>query len=215
MALIAANNQRLFNFITRFESSKPFIYYDSIGALTVGIGHMLAGSRHATPAQLLADAAWIHRRFGFQVNGQRASDVQVRQRVEALRAVTNHNFRGTRADYWQNVPAGSPRTELPRAAIIGLKHHDSGVRIRAVSNPGHWPGSRMANLPESVQIVIVDIAFNAGAGALRTQDKYRTFRNAIDANDFGEAERIVRRGDLHISSAARNVARADLLREAA
>lgn len=69
----------------------------------------------------------------------------------------------------------------------------------------------MSSLPEHVQIVIIDIAFNAGVGALARRLNYRAFREAINAANFRAAAVIVASGGLGISTGLRNRRRAQML----
>jgi GH24 family phage-related lysozyme (muramidase) len=215
MALITSTNPRLFDFVTAGEGRKEWIYYDDRGFLTVGIGHMLAGRRDATREEQLDDLRFIHARVGFFIGGTRATDGQIVARLTGLLKTPAGSRTGHRAEHWRTVPPGTPQVELTASGMIALKHYDLNRYIRGVSMAGGWPGNAMASLPEAAQIVIVDIAFNAGPPALRSRSNFATFRAAIDARDFSAAAAIVGRGDLRISTANRNQRRATLLRAAA
>jgi GH24 family phage-related lysozyme (muramidase) len=69
----------------------------------------------------------------------------------------------------------------------------------------------MAGLQKDVQIVLVDMAFNAGMGALSRPNRFQHFRELINRRDYAAAAAHVRAGGLGMSRQERNDARADRL----
>lgn len=212
MAVITATNPRLFDFVTQWEARIPWMYLDSKGFPTVGIGHLIGKISTATREQMKQDALDIHRRVSFFSGGSLATETQVIQRLYGLQSVPEAHRRNYRAEYWRDQPPGTPQVELTEAGMRGLKHHDLGLRITGLRH--NWPGAAMASLPEAVQIVLVDIAYNAGVGSLR-RGNMQEFRSAVNARDFARAAHVVGRGDFPIRSRPqRNRKRAEMLRRA-
>ncbi len=70
----------------------------------------------------------------------------------------------------------------------------------------------MANLPEHVQIVLMDIAFNTGVRGLGTRSNLQRLRDAVDARNFEEAAIFLGSGSFPISRHDRNIGRAAMMR---
>ncbi len=213
MPLIQSTNQQLYDFLVFSEGQKPHIYFDSIGKLTVGIGHLLGGTRQATIQQIKDDAFNIHVLYSFYVEDSVATRDDIDLRIDQLMKVKPDRAaaRGYNADYWADKPIGTKQVKLNQQGMVRLKQSDAEKRIRGCCH--QWPGrNKMTSLPVNIQIVIIDIAFNAGVGALKRYDQYKTFREAIENGEYEAAARNVERGGLRISNEARNRRRAAMLR---
>lgn len=122
MALITSANPRLFDFVVQFEHPVPWMYLDSRGLPTVGIGHLIGKARNASRSEAKEDALFIHHRFGFHAGGRRATDTEVITRLYSLLATPEAGHRNNlHHTHWQTRPSATPPVEMDQAGIRALK----------------------------------------------------------------------------------------------
>jgi GH24 family phage-related lysozyme (muramidase) len=208
--LIQSTDPDLLQFTLRFEGLIPYIYADSKGLPTIGIGHLLQ-FRNQSREDGLRETLRIHRQYGFQkraLASGSASEAEVRAEFNRLMDIPEAARKNkSAATYW------GPRAtiELSEASCKSLKQGDARAKITGLQN--QWPGGRFEDLPKSVQIALVDMAFNTGVRGLCTYSRHADLRTGVNNGDWETAARaIVDPARSGISRAVRNRARADLLR---
>jgi GH24 family phage-related lysozyme (muramidase) len=212
MAIISERDPELVGFVKSREGEIAWVYFDSVGLPTVGIGHLVGKVRRATEAERIEDLLEIHGTFGFFKVGVRVEPRWVEARLVSLLTIPGADRRGKDAEFWRALPQGTPHVEMTHDGMWALYYRDLRARIQGLR--ARWPGADLGALPRDVQIVLVDIAFNAGAARLQ-DPPFADFRDAIDRRDFATAATIVGTGGIPISKPVRNARRAALLRRAA
>jgi GH24 family phage-related lysozyme (muramidase) len=157
-----------------FEDCVPWMYLDSVGKVTVGVGLMLPDAAAACA-------------LGFALNGAAATAEQIGgdfARVAALAADKLPNF--YRAESSPELPQ-----ELIDAKLSAvLLEFEGTVRARV---------SGYDSLPDGVKMALLDMAYNLGpAGLLKG---YPRMLSAVQAGDWAQAAAECARGGI---GAARN-----------
>lgn len=167
-----------FSFTSKWEGIYPFLYLDSKGIMTCGVGFRVYGREDL-------------KRFPWdRLIAAQADYVEVERLGPGHTLTEYHLVTAARLSYegmqqmFENEVLGV-RSELQRA------------------------GWKLQNHPVPVQIAIIDLAYNLGMHGI---EKFKRFRAAIDARDYGQAAIESHRKDVQ---EARNVATAELLRSAA
>ena len=153
--------------LLRWESATTWIYRDSLGYATVGIGNLLhdADEACALPFQNVTE-------------GRPATPDEIRKEFTRVMSCQ----RGMRADAYRAIKL-TPRIELTAEAVNSLAVR----RLETEFLPGLaklCPG--FESFPEAAQSVLVDMAFNLG---LRGLEKFGHMLAAVDKRDWSEAAR--------------------------
>jgi GH24 family phage-related lysozyme (muramidase) len=145
-----------------FEGSIPFMYVDTKGYVTVGIGNMLP---NAGAAQQLA--------FVNRASGSTASAAEVA--TDFANVAKQPKAKAARW-YEQFTALDLPDPEVDRLFQGRVEEFQTQLRRE-------YP--RYDSYPDGAQLALLDMAFNLGAGALKT--KWPKLNQAIDSLDWGAA----------------------------
>ena len=146
--------------LEQFEGVIPWMYRDTVGRVTVGVGTMLAESAAAE-------------RLPFQLTGQPATRAEIAAefaRVDTLPM-------GRPALFYRRE--GGP--ELDRPAIDALLRTvvtdiDTALRARVAGYP---------TMPQGVQLALIDMAYNLGTAGLL--DGYPKLIHAVESGKWTQA----------------------------
>lgn len=129
-----------------FEGSIPYMYLDTAGVVTIGIGHALE-----TPAEATAIP------FTLRASGQLASAAQIDADYVGVKAQPS----GQIASYYKPFS----QTGLGDDGIADLFRQDLGefLPTLAARVPGY------AEFPATAQLALLDLAFNLGVNGLLTK----------------------------------------------
>lgn len=176
------------------EGNTAWMYLDTAGHVTVGIGHMLDTS---------ADAEALP--FVEQETSRPAMPDGIRAAYAAVRD-TRHLV-GRPAGAFAALTA----VRLPRAAVRAAYERDFERIHRRTRDLLRAVGGGLDSYPDPAQIAVIDMAFNLGPSGL--YEKFPKFRNdGLARRDFGAAARECRRSGI---AESRNARTRDLLLEAA
>jgi len=176
------------------EGNIPWMYLDTRGNVTVGIGHLLA---------VPVDAEAL--RFIEQDTGRPAAREGIRAAHAAVQGASQLAASGAGA--FEAVST----VRLTEAGVEAVFERDFSRIIRRTRALFQSVGGGFDSYPDPAQIAVVDMAFNLGPDGLFR--KYRKFRNnGLARRDFAvAADECFRHG----ISAARNTVTRSLLLEAA
>jgi GH24 family phage-related lysozyme (muramidase) len=166
--------------LKEFEGSVPYMYLDTAGNVTVGVGNLLPDSAAA-------------RKLPFEW----PPDPSAEPPVAAARPATADEIQadfdtvskqppGRGLHYYQQVT----RLRLPEAAIDAVL--ESRVAEFSASLTASFPDFTL--YPEGVCAALFDMAFNLGLHKLTSG--FPTFTNAVRARDWTTAARECRRGGI-------------------
>lgn len=176
------------------EGNIPWMYLDTAGHVTVGIGHMVESA---------ADAEAL----GFvEPDPGRAA---TREGIRAAYAVVAD------ARHLIGRPAGAfaalTLVRLPRAAVLAVYERDFDRIVGHTRDLFRAVGGGLDSYPDPAQMAVVDMAFNLGPTGLYTKfPKFRT--EGLARRDFEVAARECRRSGI---AERRNAETRNLLLEAA
>ena len=154
--------------LREFEGSVPWMYLDTVGKVTVGVGLML-------PNAMAAEG------LGFLLNGKSATPGEIAAEFARVTAMP----KGRSAAFYRK-PAG---LELPEPVIESklketLLGFESHLRARLPEYDG---------LPDRAKLALLDMAYNLGPAKLFSE--YTNLLGAIEKGDWaGAAEHCSRRG---------------------
>lgn len=154
------------------EGSISHMYLDTVGVVTVGIGHALA-----TPAA----AASLP--FTMRATGQPASPAQIGADYASVKAQP--------ADRAANFYETFSQTNLTDSAIADLFSQDMGKFLPGLVTA--IPG--FADFPSAAQLALVDMAFNLGIGGLLS--KFPKMMSSASVRDWTGCARECRRPQLN------------------
>jgi GH24 family phage-related lysozyme (muramidase) len=190
--------------LLRWEGSKPFMYADTRGHVTTGIGTKLAGVGDAVALP------WQHRNTGLP-----ATPAEIQCAFERVQARFD-DFRRANPDPKESAAAGyyAKTTDLvlPPEAVTALA--SSRIEGFLKSLRRLFPG--FDGYPIAAQRALVDMTYTLGAKGL--QQKFPTLVAACRSGDFAAAARHCHRKVLaneHRPGDARNVITSGLFAEAA
>lgn len=167
-------------FAREFEGEILHLYLDTVGKVTVGIGHMLPTADAIAP-------------LGFFKDGQAASTADKRaawQTVAAAQSMVG-----------QVAGAYASLTDIrmtPESSAADFQTKFADIFGQAVERFKDVGGGFDA-WPKPAQLATCDMAFNLGVTGLYT--KFPTFRGGLDAHDWALCARECERGGI---GAARN-----------
>jgi GH24 family phage-related lysozyme (muramidase) len=173
--------------VTEFEGRKAHMYVDGRRNVTVGVGRMLPTS---------SDAARLP--FIRRDDKRRAARAEIEQEFDAIRTMSGDASKIETAT----------RLRLEERDIDRMLDDDIERTLDALKR---WEtGKNFDELPEEVQLALLDMAFNLGPGKLKIQ--YRKLKEAIATEDWSRAaEECGRRGP----QPARNAWTRDMFQRAA
>ena len=162
--------------ITEFEGFVPHMYLDSVGKVTVGIGHLIADKEVLLTGEL---------KFHYRKSTRPATD---RKRlVEEYERVHNEGKTGEDGKRSNNFRASYFKRdtvfEMERADAFELAQNDiNGKRkeMRAWKGKNGLPN--FASYPKSAKLAILDLAFNKGVKGLFTSSE--DFIKAVRKRDW-------------------------------
>lgn len=176
------------------EGNAPWMYLDTRGNVTVGIGHLLDGPARAVALPFVHDDG-----------GDRADPDEIAAAYAAVRSAGRKAARGAGA--FRDVSG----LRLPPAAIEALYADDFEAVLAAVRKAFRAVGGGFDSYPLPARLAVLDMAFNLGVrGLYRGFPRFREL--GLGRRDFATAARECRRTGI---SPARNARTRDLLLEAA
>ncbi len=168
------------------EGVIPHMYLDTVGAVTVGVGNMMAS---AAEAQKLA--------FVDRTTVKAAS----KEEITADFDLVKKQMKGLNATAYKEFT----KLNLPTSAIDALLD----ARIAGFKKELKGKFSKFDTYPLTVQFALTDMAFNLGTEGLVT--KFPSFKKAVEAEDWAKA---ATESDRPQVSATRNATVKDWLTEA-
>jgi GH24 family phage-related lysozyme (muramidase) len=191
------------NDLLRWEGSKPFMYVDTRGYVTTGIGNKLSNVQEAT------SLPWLHKATGLPATPPeiRIAFGQAQAKYAEFRREHPDLKKSAGADYYKDVsdlvlPAATTR-DLAASRVEGFVKS-----LRSI-----FP--RFDSFPTPAQRALVDMIYTLGAKGLTT--KFPTVVKACKDGRFDVAAQFCHRkahADEHRKDDARNVATRDLFKEA-
>jgi GH24 family phage-related lysozyme (muramidase) len=169
------------------EGSKSFMYLDTKGLVTVGIGNMLPS---AAAACALA--------FVDRATQARASSAAIEADYQAV----SQQSKAKVANFYRQFT----KLDLPDAEIDRL----FAQRVAGFQNELRSKYAAYDTFPDSAQLAMLDMAFNLGTFALK--NKWPKLNAAIDSGDWSAAATECIRPE---ANAARNAATVALFQQAA
>ncbi|MFF3708885.1 lysozyme family protein [Streptomyces phaeochromogenes] len=146
----------------RFEASIPHLYLDTVGAVTVGVGHMLPSADAAAAVDLLRNS-----------DGKPATEAEKRADFTSVA----QRVKGKPASFYKQYT----QLHLAPATIEAILRDDvDRVRTGLRSRLPDWD-----TYPVAVQEALLDMAFNLGENGLFT--KFPHFITAVRAKNWRTA----------------------------
>lgn len=190
LAMLTANELRILRTnLKRYEGWTNYMYLDSRGYVTIGVGHLIPNA---------SDAVQIP--FVVPSSGQRASSQQIGQAYNNLSSLPSGNYT---ARYYERF------TQLRVKNVWVARMLDRQLKLFYGELCRLYPGFQL--FPESAKIALFDMIFNLGATKLRML--FPKFNQAIQQRDWQVAASESHR--LPPVSVARNQYVHDLLIKAA
>jgi GH24 family phage-related lysozyme (muramidase) len=146
------------------EGNKSFMYVDTTGNVTVGIGNMLPSA-----------AAAIKLNFVNRTTKNKASPAEIANDFDAV----SKQPKAMAANYYQKFT----NTDLPDGDIDSLFSDRVDEFQKALKKA--YP--KYDSYPKPVQLAILDMAFNLGVGALKSTVKWPKLNAAIAAQGWKKA----------------------------
>ena len=176
------------------EGNIPWMYLDTRGNVTVGIGHLLDDADEAAKLPFVAGRA-----------GRPAAAADIVAGHAAVRRARRLATRGAGAF------RGLTDLRLPEASVLALYERDFNAILGYTRDAFRSVGGGFDSYPPAAQLAVLDMAFNLGArGLYRRFPRFR--EHGLGRRDFATAARECRRTGI---SASRNDRTRDLLLEAA
>lgn len=150
--------QASYDSLKRWEGSVPYMYLDSVGLVTVGIGFMLPNVFAASTLPFVNNA------------GESASQIEISLDYNRVKALPANKL----VTYYHSFSSPFlPQSELDRQLAIKVTAFE--VALRRI-----YPDYDV--YPDSVKIALIDMIYNLGAAKL--QATYPKFNAAVRAHDW-------------------------------
>lgn len=160
--LSAAIKQQLYTKLKLYERKIPYMYLDSEGNVTIGIGHLL---RNVAEAQNLP--------FVIDKTNKKATAAEIKDDFDNVK----------------NIGSGYKATFYKRFTKLKLSDHDITLLSNQDINDSYADLKRIYpdfdKFPDDVKLALFDLIFNLGAKDLRT--KWPLFNKEIKAHNWKAA----------------------------
>jgi len=144
-------------FAERYEGKIDWMYLDTVGKVTVGIGHMIPSADEAAALSFVDPAS-----------GTAATGDAIRAAFAAVQAAGSGDDR----------PAGAFQSlttiRLPDAAVTALFQADYQQIVGRIRTLFQNVGGGLDSYPDPAQLAVIDMGYNLGPEGL--YDKFPTFR---------------------------------------
>lgn len=198
MPLKDSVKEGLINQIERLEGRVNHFYLDSVGKVTIGIGHLVSSEDAAAELTL-----YIPRMFGWFL--RQATEEEKRAEYQFVLLNSPDNPRRFKASYYKQFTRLHMLDENIEQLL--LKHVDSFYQeLTQLYRPANGYRHNFDEFPDEVQMALFDLIFNLGMTNLRTS--WPKFNGAIKIEDWKTAAAESRRRQV---STARNDYVRDLL----
>lgn len=198
MSLKDSVKDALIEQIEKLEGRVNHFYLDSVGKVTIGIGHLVVSEDAAAELPL-----YIPRMFGWFL--RRATPEEIRAEYQFVLLNGPDNPRRFKASYYKQFTRLTMLDDDIEALLI--KHIDSFYKeLTNLYNRQKGFQSNFDEFPDEVQMALFDMIFNLGMTNLRTS--WPKFNAAIKREDWQTAASESRR--LQVSATRNNYVR-DLL----
>lgn len=169
MALHADVRKSLIIKLEEYEGRVPHLYVDSVGRVTVGVGHMIANRNEMSSLTFMTGGA-----------GVRAATLKEKQ--DEFDAMAKQP-KGRRAGWYEQHATLTMRA--PDIDALTFAHIDSfhAKLVKAYSKAQGHP-KEFDSLPHNVQLALFDLIFNVGPTGLT---KFTQFNKSIKAGDWKKA----------------------------
>lgn len=171
MALHADVRKSLIVKLEEYEGRIPHLYVDSVGRVTVGVGHLIANRNETGSLTLMVGGAGAPMRAATLKEKQDEYDAIAKQP------------KGYRAGWYEKHAKLTMRD--PDIDALLVAHIDSfhAKLVKAYTKAQGYPKD-FDGLPHSVQLALFDLIFNVGPTGLT---KFTQFNAAIKASDWKKA----------------------------
>jgi GH24 family phage-related lysozyme (muramidase) len=171
MALHADVRKSLTIKLEEYEGRIPHLYVDSVGRVTVGVGHMIANRNEMASLTFMTGGAGVP---------MRAATLKVKQ--DEFDAMAKQP-KGRRAGWYEQHATLTMRA--PDIDALTFAHIDSfhAKLVKAYSKARGHP-QEFDSLPHNVQLALFDLIFNVGPTGLT---KFTQFNKSIKAGDWKKA----------------------------
>jgi GH24 family phage-related lysozyme (muramidase) len=171
MALNNEVRQAVLQQLERYEGRKNFFYLDSLGHVTVGVGHLVASRDLAAALPLLKNA-----------HGSAATPEEKRAEFDQV----VRQPRGHLADWYQTqVPTTLHLAEAGIDTLLAEQVTQFYQELRNIYQAAHGYADDFDNYPPNVQAALFDMIFNLGAQKI--VQVFKKFDAAIRAGDWQTA----------------------------
>lgn len=191
-----------------YEGRKDFLYKDSVGQVTVGVGCLV---RHRTDASNLILVSRSNKRNATPAEKEAAFDAVMKEPMQHLVA-RDHKMHIWGASHYQSVAGASdlfmPAAEIDRRRDLHVAEFSRYLTQKFT--PAHGYKNNFAAFPEPVRLALYDMMFNLGP--TKFPATFPTLTKAIKAEDWTASALASRRPQL---GSARNRYVNDLFLQAA
>lgn len=178
--------------LEKFEGRKNYFYRDSVGQVTIGVGHLVPTEADALALRL------IHRN-----DGKPATQDEIRAAYRAVKAEAmsyigphDHKKHTYGAGHYKNVP-GAANIAMPEPEIDRLRDRhvrSFGVYLNQRFCKAHGYKHDFADFPADVRLALYDMMFNWGP--TKFPAKWPSLVRALKAEDWRAAAAASRRPQL-------------------
>ena len=172
MALHANVRKSLFLKLEEYEGRIPHLYVDSVGRVTVGVGHMIA-NRNEMQRLVLMTAGGA---------GKPVRAATLKEKQDEFDSIAKQP-KGYRAGWYEKHATLTMRDVDIDALLAAHIDEFHGKLVKAYAKAQGYP-KEFDSLPHNVQLALFDLIFNVGPTGLT---KFTQFNAAIKAGDWKKA----------------------------
>lgn len=203
----AVFQRALLRALERFEGRISYFYRDSVGQVTIGVGHLVRSESDAVALRL------AHRS-----DGKPATQDEIRMAFRAVKAESIH-YVGAK-DHKQHTWGAKHYMSVPGAANIAMSEpemdrlrdqhvREFGLYLKKCLSKAHGYKREFSDFPAAIRLALYDMMFNLGP--TKFPAKFPRLVHALKAEDWRAAAAASRRPQL---SKERNAYVHDLLIQA-
>lgn len=171
MALHADVRKSLSIKLEEYEGRIPHLYVDSVGRITVGVGHLIANRHEMSSLTFMSGGAGMPIRAATLKEKQDEFDAMAKQP------------KGHRAGWYERHATLTMRDPDIDGLLFAHIDEFHAKLVKAYSKAQGYPKD-FDKLPQNVQLALFDLIFNVGPSGLT---KFTQFNKSIKAGDWKKA----------------------------
>ena len=148
-----------------FEGNVPYMYLDTVGEVTVGVGHLLEDADEAKKLPFFTRKP--------PGPGRPPHPAHTAHIANAFNRVLNSGLTNTKVPGFRDLT----HIELSPIAVEALFQSDVNIFIPQINGRKWFPGYDFESYPTGVQLGMLDLVYNLGAKGFF--DNYNQFREAL------------------------------------